>query len=179
GDISWAMTLEEGLKDFEFIEDLPGAIYILKGNHDYWWSTKNKMETFFTQNGLKSINILHNNSIIVDEKAICGSRGWLFEKGNQHDKKIIVREASRLQLSIDSIKDTSKHKIAFLHYPPIYGNEVSAEIMDVLIKNKITQCYYGHIHSTACNYALNAVYMGIDFKLVSSDFIKFNPILVK
>lgn len=179
GDISWAMSLKEGLEDFQFIEQLPGKKYILKGNHDYWWTTKNKMENFFLENGLKSIHLLHNNSVVVDDKAICGSRGWLFEKGDQNDKKIITREAARLQLSINSIQDDTKHKIAFLHYPPIYANEISTEIIDVLLKNKITRCYYGHIHSKACNYALNGMYKGIDFRLVSSDFIGFNPILVK
>ena len=44
GDISWAMKLEDAAADFTFLHALPGEKLILKGNHDYWWSTRKKLE---------------------------------------------------------------------------------------------------------------------------------------
>ncbi|MEG1993906.1 MAG: metallophosphoesterase, partial [Oscillospiraceae bacterium] len=125
GDISWGMSLNDSLKDFEFIHKLNGKKLILKGNHDYWWSTKNKMDKFLLENGLTSIKIIHNNSEFAEGVNICGTRGWIFEKGEAFDQKILAREAGRLEASI---KDAQKSHpeapiIVFLHYPPIYCNE--------------------------------------------------------
>ena len=102
GDTSWGMSLEGALADFKFLESLPGKKIMLKGNHDYWWTTKAKMEAFFSAHGLKSLQILNNNCVAVDGVAVCGSRGWLFETGEPFDDKIINREAIRLELSIGS-----------------------------------------------------------------------------
>ena len=99
GDTSWGMSLEGALADFKFLESLPGKKIMLKGNHDYWWTTKAKMEAFFSAHGLKSLQILNNNCVAVDGVAVCGSRGWLFETGEPFDDKIINREAIRLELS--------------------------------------------------------------------------------
>lgn len=178
GDTSWAMALEDTLPDFRFINALPGEKYLIKGNHDYWWSSKSKMEAFFAANGLYTLHILHNSAAEAEGAALCGTRGWLFEKGEAHDKKIVAREAARLQLSIDAAKKLRGEPIVFLHYPPVYGDEISAEIVDVLLKNRIKRCYYGHIHSTGCAYALNGSYLGIDFQLISSDYLRFDPIKV-
>lgn len=78
GDISWAMKLEHTLEDFRFIHNLPGKKLLLKGNHDYWWSTKRKMDAFLQENSLDSIQILFNNAYRVDEYAVCGTRGWFW-----------------------------------------------------------------------------------------------------
>ena len=92
GDTSWGMSLEGALADFKFLESLPGKKIMLKGNHDYWWTTKAKMEAFFSAHGLKSLQILNNNCVAVDGVAVCGSRGWLFETGEPFDDKIINRK---------------------------------------------------------------------------------------
>ena len=76
GDISWGMGMEETKDDFLFIDSLPGKKLILKGNHDYWWSTAAKARRFFEENGISSIDIIHNNSYEYGEYAICGTRGW-------------------------------------------------------------------------------------------------------
>ena len=175
GDLSWGMSLEESLEDFKFVNALPGKKILLKGNHDYWWTSKTKMDAFFKRNGLETLNIIHNNSVVADNIAVCGTRGWLFEKGEPQDKKVLAREAGRLRTSILSVKDNQAEKIAFLHYPPVYGDEISAEIIDVLLEYNIKRCFYGHIHSSACSNALNGKYLGIDFRLVSADFLRFNP----
>ena len=179
GDISWGMSMEEALADFKYIHELPGQKIILKGNHDYWWTTYNKMENMLKENGLDTIHFLHNNSYVVENIAICGSRGWLFEQGQPHDIKILNREANRIKMSLDSVKDESAEKIVFLHYPPVYYNEVSQPIIDVLKEYNIKTCYYGHIHGGAQRFAIDNVFMDIDFHLVSADYLKFCPDKVK
>ena len=39
GDISWAMKLSEAVADLEYIGKFKGKKIIIKGNHDYWWSS--------------------------------------------------------------------------------------------------------------------------------------------
>ena len=181
GDISWGMSLNSSLKDFEFINNLKGKKLILKGNHDYWWSTKNKMDKFLLENGLTSIKIIHNNSVFAEGVNICGTRGWIFEKGEAFDQKILAREAGRLEASIkDALSNHPEAPIiVFLHYPPIYCNEISKEILDIIIKYNIKECYYGHIHSAGCKYAINGTSQGIGLKLVSADFLNFMPYKIK
>ena len=94
GDLSWGMSLEESLEDFRFIDALPGKKYLLKGNHDYWWNTAAKMERFFAENGLTTMEILHNNCRFYGDVALCGTRGWFYELDNQgtHNEKVLLRE---------------------------------------------------------------------------------------
>ena len=63
GDLSWGMSLEESLNDLTFIHNLPGRKILMKGNHDYWWNTAAKMQRFFDEYGLYSLEILHNNCL--------------------------------------------------------------------------------------------------------------------
>ena len=146
GDISWAMKLEDALEDFRFLDSLPGQKLIFKGNHDYWWSTMKKMETWLSDNGLDSIKILHNSSVKVGSYAVCGSRGWFFDAENDPDNKILLREAGRVRRSIESAKETGAEPIVFLHYPPLTTAMVCNEIVDVLREENIKRCYYGHLH---------------------------------
>ena len=176
GDISWAMDLNEAYEDFNFLDSLPGEKLILKGNHDYWWNTMKKMQDFLNENDFKSIKILHNNSYFSQGKFICGTRGWFYD--NPEDKKVLNREICRLKASIDSIFDKEKEPIVFIHYPPIYGNYYCDEIMEVLINYGIKKCYYGHIHGESSQNALIGTYYGIEFRLISADFINFTPYLV-
>lgn len=180
GDVSWGMSLEESLPDFLFLNNLPGEKILLKGNHDYWWTTKTKMDRFFLENGLNTLQTLNNNSVSTQGKSICGTRGWLFEKGERHDQKIVAREAGRLRTSLEDAKRFgSQEKIVFLHYPPIFASETTPELLDILLEYKISRCYYGHIHSAGCRYALNGKWGGIEFALISSDYLHFKPQEVK
>ena len=79
GDVSWGMSLEQAKEDFLFLHRLPGKKILMKGNHDYWWTTRAKMESFLEGNGLDSLSILHNNAVSVEGLSLCGSRGWMFE----------------------------------------------------------------------------------------------------
>ena len=176
GDLSWGMSLEETCPDFQFVEALPGKKLILKGNHDYWWNTAAKIKRFFADNGIQSIDILHNNAFTYGEYAICGTRGWFYEeeKGGEHDAKIMRREIMRLEASLKAAGD--KKKLVFLHYPPIYGNYRCEEILQLLKDYEVPLCCYGHIHGKGCGGAFNGWLGCTEFKLVSADYINFTPL---
>ena len=180
GDISWAMKLEETLTDFRFIDSLPGRKLFLKGNHDYWWTTKRKMETFLSDNGLASIQILFNNAYRVGEYAVCGTRGWFLENDTPEDVKVLNREVGRLKLSLEEALKLQGEPVVFLHYPPYYRGVECPEIMDVLLEYGIKKCYYGHIHGKKnFRLAFEGVYKGVDFRLISCDKVGFMPVLVR
>lgn len=180
GDISWAMRLHEAREDFNFINNLPGKKIILKGNHDYWWETKTKIERFLNENQYNTISILNNCSYTVDEIAVCGTRGWFYDIQKSSDKKIIMREAGKLRSSIDCAKETGLEPVVFLHYPPVYNSMECDEIMEVLIQNDIRRCYYGHIHGkNASKKVVIGMYKGIDFQLISCDYLAFTPLLIR
>ena len=132
GDTSWAMNLNDTKADFAFIQNLPGQKWLLKGNHDYWWTTTRKMETFLAANGFDTLHILHNNACIADDTALCGTRGWPFDDVAAQGEKLMAREAGRLRMSLQAAGDAAE-KIAFLHYPPIYPGAQAQELVDVLL----------------------------------------------
>ena len=180
GDISWAMKLEDTYTDFQFIDDLPGKKLFLKGNHDYWWGTKSKMEAYLAQKGLNSISILFNNAFVCGDYAVCGTRGWFLENDTPEDIKVLNREVGRLQMSLSAAEQTGKEPVVFLHYPPYYRGIACEEIMNVLVEHNIKKCYYGHIHGKKnFRLACEGVYRGVDFTLVSGDRIGFMPVLVR
>lgn len=179
GDISWGMSLEGALDDFRFIDSLPGQKIILKGNHDYWWTTMRKMETFLNQNEMNTIRFLHNNTITVGDIAVCGSRGWFFDAEESADNKVLLREAGRLRTSINLAKETGLEPVVFLHYPPITQNMVCEEIYNVLLETGIKRCYYGHLHGPSMTRSINSVRDGIEFALISCDFLAFAPKVVE
>jgi predicted phosphohydrolase len=176
GDISWAMKLEDTLADFRFLHHLPGTKIIAKGNHDYWWSTRTKIERFWAENGLTSLQLLHNNAILTQGAAICGTRGWFFDCEEAEDQKVLLREAQRLRTSIQLGKASgAKRLIVFLHYPPITQDRVCNEMYNVLVEEGITACYYGHLHSGATSWAFRGERNGIQFQLISADALNFCP----
>lgn len=179
GDISWAINFEQLKPDFDFINKLNGQKIILKGNHDYWWSTMNKMNKFLNENNFDTIKILHNNSYKVDDFVICGSRGWFYDAAGEQDTKVLAREVGRLKLSIESSREFQGELIAFLHYPPVMGDEICREIFDVLTDENISQCYYGHLHGDFTNYTPYKLIDKTEFMLISADYLGFSPKLIK
>lgn len=179
GDISWAMKLEETKEDFAFLNNLPGRKLLLKGNHDYWWSTRKKIEDFLSDNGFHTMGIIFNSAVALDTISVCGSRGWFYDAESDADKKVLNREVGRLQTSIAMAETSGLEPVVFLHYPPVYGDEVCEEILSVLKEHKIRRCYYGHIHGAACKKAVTGQFEGIDFQLISCDYTGFRPILVR
>lgn len=178
GDISWALNLKDTKADFEFLNSLPGTKILSKGNHDYWWSTLTKMNSFVEENGFDTIRFMFNNAYTVEGLALCGTRGWFFDDTSEHSDKVINRECGRLRLSISAAKATGLKPIVFLHYPPINRERICEPIMNILLEEKIDRCYYAHLHGHSINYAFTGDYEGINFSLVSADSLNFTPRLI-
>ncbi|MBR3269326.1 MAG: metallophosphoesterase [Oscillospiraceae bacterium] len=181
GDISWGMNMDEALPDFAWLDALPGnEKIILKGNHDYWWTTMKKMQAFFSDHQLRTLRILHNNCYVYQNTGICGTRGWVnMEQGSGDDSanaKVRAREAQRLDVSIGAAEQQGLAPAVFLHYPPIYGASCNYEMLDVLWKHQIKDCWYGHVHGKSQHkYAINGERDGIRYHLISGDYIQFIP----
>ena len=175
GDLSWALDLQEAKEDFSFIDAIPGRKIILKGNHDYWWSTASKFYKFCEENGFSQQLILNNNHFEYDGYAICGTRGWFFEEdhGSEHDEKVFKRELLRLEASLKSAGDLPK--LVFLHYPPKYKGYECKEILQLLEKYDVRRCFYGHLHGPSHALAMEGIWDGVDFKLVAADKLNFQP----
>ena len=184
GDISWALNLESSLEDLAWIDSLPGKKILMKGNHDFWWSTASKMHTFFCENCIKTIDILNNNAFEIENYIIAGSRGWFTDRGMQNAsqevdyEKIVNREVIRLRMSLECAKklqtNSGKEILVFLHFPPIWGEFRCEEILSLLHEYGIKRCFFGHIHS---NYTVPSTFydQGIQFQLISADYLDFIP----
>lgn len=181
GDVSWAMTLDEAKDDLLFLDSLPGEKILGRGNHDYWWDTVKKMTAFLDTNNLKTIKFLYNNAHIVGDITVCGSRGWFNDQkaapGDSDYKKIVLREVSRIDLSLSYAKKLGGEPVVFLHFPPVFKNYLCSEIIDVLHKYNICRCYYGHIH-TLYDIPSSFEYEGIIFTITSADYLNFTPLYV-
>lgn len=167
GDFSWATYLEESKKDFEFLNSLPGKKYLLKGNHDYWWTTVKKMNEFLKQNHFENIYFIYNNTYDLGEYMLCGTRYWGYEEELEDNEKIFKREIMRAKMSLNMAKSIEPNKpiIFTTHYPP------DSKIIDALQEYNIKIWIYGHIHT---NYEDNIVQINnIDTYLTSCDYLNF------
>ncbi len=174
GDVSWAMKLTDCGADFAFLNRLPGRKLLMKGNHDYWWNTAAKMNRFFEEKGFTSLHILHNNCHFYGDAALCGSRGWFYEEEKEgQNAKVFNRELQRLETSLKAAGD--REKICFLHYPPFYTGYTCQPILDLLEGYGVKICYYGHLHGGSHRLALQGERRGVVYRLISADFLKFQP----
>lgn len=180
GDISWAIDFDEAKADLGFINSLPGKKLIGKGNHDYWWATMNKLTKFKEENNLSTIDFLFNNAYAVEDKIICGTRGWVNEFGvKTEDERIIKREAQRLEISLEAglkLKEQypGNELTVFLHYPPLFGEFMNYDIIDLLYRYDIKDVYFGHLHNVRQE-QLDREYIGIKLHLVACDYVGFVP----
>ena len=163
GDFSWAMYLKDTYKDFEYLEKLPGNKILLKGNHDF----------------------LYNNAYLIENVLIVGTRGWNLTDSEENEK-MLNRECIRLKLSIDygiNKFGNDKEIIVFMHYPPIskagLSNGYTRKYIEILKEYGVKKCYYGHLHGSSHNEAIEGNVNGIEFYLVSSDYLNFNLVKVK
>ena len=183
GDVSWATYIENAYEDFYFIEQLPGKKIISKGNHDYWWTTASKLSKYLEQNNFKTISFLHNNAFLLEDVVICGTRGWKCpgdDDFKRDDEKIYKREVERLKLSLRSAQQLGgDEKIVFIHYPPITQKSPETGFLEVLRDFNVKQCYFGHLHGEGIKSALEGNMFGIEFKLISADYLDFMPIRIK
>ncbi|MBD9090477.1 MAG: serine/threonine protein phosphatase [Clostridiales bacterium] len=175
GDLSWGMSLEQAREDFAFLDALPGRKILLKGNHDYWWTTAAKFYKFCAAHGWDDMFILNNNCYYYGDTALCGTRGWFYEQEQEgtHDEKIFRRELGRLEASF---KAAGEHeKMCFLHYPPLYQGYRCQEIIDLLERYQVSRCFYGHLHGGSHRLAISGRQGGVDYDLVSADYLSFRP----
>lgn len=176
GDISWALKLNDATYDLGRIHNLPGKKIILKGNHDYWWSSLSKLNSL----GYDSLFFMQNNSFNYKEYGIGGTRGWMSPDNDEFttaDEKIFTRELTRLRMSLEGLKE-AKRKIAIVHYPPFNMDLSPNEFVHVMKEFGVETCLYGHLHSDGHKYAVEGNVDGIDFHCVSSDFIDFKLKLI-
>ena len=179
GDFSWETYLKDTKLDFQYLNSLPGKKLLLKGNHDYWWTTVTAMRKYLQDNNFNNIDFLYNNSYEFENKILCGTRGWSIAD-EETDKKLIRRELIRLELSIkDGIckYGNDKEIIVFMHYPPITKAKIisqhEAEFVNLMKKYNVKRCYYGHLHGISISDAIEGNVEGIEFKLVSADSMDF------
>ncbi|MBR2943484.1 MAG: metallophosphoesterase [Clostridia bacterium] len=187
GDISWAIDYNEAYNDFKFIDSLPGKKLLGKGNHDYWWGTMSKNRAFTKENGFETIDFLYNNAYKVEDYIVCGTRGWYVDESLQNSttnepeyQKIVAREAQRLKMSLEEaikLREDNEKILVFFHFPPVFKSFVCDELVEILTQYEITNCYFGHIHGTY-NVPRTFQYKGIDFTLISSDFLSFTPMII-
>mgnify|MGYP000036156941 CR=1 FL=1 len=176
GDFSWATYIEDTIPDFEYLNSLPGKKIMLKGNHDYWWTTVTSMRRFLKENNFQNIDFLYNNSFEYENKILCGTRGWSLVD-EEIDEKLINRELGRLELSLqDGAKKVGENKeiIVFMHYPPITINNANSEFVKTMKQYEIKRCYYAHLHGNSHKDAIEGIKNGIYFKLISADYLKFD-----
>ena len=178
GDLSWALDLPASTADFAWINEIPGRKIILKGNHDYWWSTAAKFQKFCDEKGFTDLHLLNNNAFTYGDYAICGTRGWFFEeeRSGQHDEKVFRRELIRLEASLKA--GGERQKLVFLHYPPKYKGYECPEILELLKKYEVRRCFYGHLHGGSHKLAMEGQWDGVDYRLASADYLGFRPYTV-
>ena len=188
GDISWGLNFEEACEDLIWLNSLPGTKLLGKGNHDFWWATMNKMQKFFAEHELDTLRILYNNAYVVEDFIVCGTRGWFNDEkqqvvvGTVDYAKIVNREVGRLRLSLEQAKQLQdpampRETLVFLHFPPVWGDFVCGEFLEVLHKFNVKRCYFGHIHGLY-NIPAYFVHEDIKFTMTSADFLNFTPLFI-
>ena len=174
GDTSWGIDLNESEADFRFLDRFPCKKYLIKGNHDYWWSTVSKMKNFFTEKGLTTLDFLHNNCVFYADHALCGTRGWFLEEEQKpHNAKVLSREVGRLETSLRAAE--GRPIWCFLHYPPLYQGYQCPEILTVLEKYPVELCCYGHLHGPTIKRRMEGRRGETEFSLISADYLGFVP----
>ncbi len=175
GDISWAMYISEAEEDFRFLNDLNGIKLISKGNHDYWWETLQKLNSYAEEKGFSSIRFMHNSVYVHEGIAICAAKGYPDNGKSEEDQKLYRREVGRLKLSLDmAMKTDAKIIYVMLHYPPMLGSDF-AKLME---EYGVSRCLYGHLHGGSHKTAMEGLYNGVEYKLVSADYLQFKPYLL-
>lgn len=178
GDISWAMTMEQVRDDLQAIGELPGRKILLKGNHDYWWSSLTRVRSALPA----GMSALQNDAVDIGPAVICGTRGWMIPTGDtllsEQDEKLYRREAVRLSISIDAAEKIARGRpvIAMFHFPPLYGDGQTSAFSDLLEERGIRYAVYGHLHGKGIAAAFNGTLNGVRYQLVSADGIDFSPV---
>ena len=177
GDISWAMYLADALPDLHWLAELKGTKLLIRGNHDYWWNSIGKVRSQLPS----SLYALQNDHFSWDNRAVCGTRGWICpgEEGfdNEQDQKLYLREAQRLKLSLESAsRITFPEIIVALHFPPYNRKGQPSAFTKLLEEYKVKICVFGHIHDSGRDYICQGKRNGVDYRFVAADGIGFTPL---
>ena len=184
GDLSWGMRLPDAIPDLLWLDSLPGKKLIGRGNHDYWWDTVAKMERAFDEAGITTVSFLHNNAHVAEGRVLCGTRGWFFDgKTAPRDgdfSKISAREAMRLEASLAKgqclaqAHGITAPPLVFLHFPPVFGGACIPELIEILKRYEVSDCFFGHIHGVY-HIPQTTLWEGIRMTLISADYLNFTP----
>lgn len=173
GDISWAMSIDDAVKDISTFAALKGKKIIIKGNHDYWWSGIGKVRDSLPE----SVYALQNDSVKIGDVVICGSRGWTVPGApdfTEQDMKLYKRETERLRLSLSSAKKLAENGekiIAMIHYPPFNVRRESSAYTDVFEEFGVDSVIYGHLHGKDVRADKFLIKNGIKYYLTSCDLV--------
>lgn len=178
GDISWAKNMKEFEPDINFINNLSGTKIIMSGNHDYWWGSTSKLNDMF-----ENIYFLKNNYFVYENKAICGTRGWLCPNDTyftNHDEKIYIRETKRLILSLESaLKAGYNDIIVMLHFPPTNDKKENSIFTDIIDDYNVKTVIYGHLHGEEYfDLSYKGIVNDVNYYFVSADYLNFNPVKI-
>ena len=176
GDISWAMQLREAQDDLEAIAQLPGTKLLLRGNHDYWWSSLSKLRAALPPD----MHVIQNDALMIRGHVFCGTRGWNFPTPQQtlgeQDEKVYQRELLRLRMSLDqAVKLGGEDITVMLHFPPLFADGVGTAFTDILQSYPVRNVVYGHLHGAGIKIAFEGEREGIHYHLVSCDALEFCP----
>jgi len=179
GDISWAMQLSEAADDLNAIAQLPGTKLLLRGNHDYWWSSLNKLRSALPD----GMHVIQNDAMKIGGHVFCGTRGWNFPTPQQtlsaQDEKVYLRELIRLRMSLDQAKKLDGEDITvMLHFPPLFADGVGTAFTEILEEYEVQQVVYGHLHGAGIKIGFDGLRNGVNYRLVSCDALEFDPICI-
>lgn len=178
GDISWAMNLAEAKSDLDFLGELPGQKILIRGNHDYWWSTISKVRKILPA----GMHAIQNDSVRIGDIAVCGTRGWEPPGSyhfTEHDQQIYEREVHRLELSLQAADPKAEERWVMLHYPPTSEKRETSGFLEVMKRYDVTVCIYGHLHGDGHKNALQGEFDGIHFYLTACDYLGFQPLKLR
>lgn len=173
GDCSWAMTLTGAAPDLAFIGALPGQKILLRGNHDYWWSSKTRVACALPD----GMRIIQNDSLPIGDYYVCGTRGWSLPDTNGftvNDQKIYDREVQRLALSLESAPKNAQ-KLVMMHFPPLTKHLCDTAFTELMQQAGVQTCVYAHLHGAAHKSAFEGEHNGVQYMLVSGDYLGFCP----
>jgi predicted phosphohydrolase len=168
--------MPQALADLDFVHQLPGHKILLRGNHDFWWTTLSKVQRALPA----SITPLHHGSLQVGDWQVAGSRGWVLpdDTSTPEDIRIFQREVERLRRSLESIQGAGP-RLAMLHYPPFALEAGTSVVVDLLREFGVELCVYGHLHAMQPGTYPQGIIHGIEYRCVSVDLVDFTPQLLR
>ena len=172
GDISWAMQLENALDDLHMIGDLPGHKVLLRGNHDYWWSSVTRVRDCLPKN----MYVIQNDAVRIGDHVFCGSRGWGTEE-TKEDARIFARELLRLEMSLKQAERLGGDITVLCHYPPVTEKGELTPAGRIICSYPVKHVVYGHLHGIQTP-VFNGEVNGVPFFCTSCDKIGFCPVRI-